>query len=233
MHSPRSTRCRRGSTRRCCSRRRAAGCSTSTTSAAASGPPAVEASGVRTPGEVYDLRSTFASDALHAGVSVFQLARIMGTSVRMIERHYGALLDGAGAEIAGRLDALDAQRQRDDEARAEDGWSRLGHYWVTARNRSSPSRIRLCNGKRLMAFEPTTFCMASSADGYDDRRRGKTDPACRHGFRPLRTTPTACRCGLVARAFGSLVGHGRLRPVAAEAASRAHTKRVAIRHASA
>jgi hypothetical protein len=28
----------------------------------------------------------------------------------MIERHYGALLDGAGAGIARRLDALDAER---------------------------------------------------------------------------------------------------------------------------
>ena len=34
----------------------------------------------------------------------------MGTSVRMIERHYGALLDGAGAGIAERLDAYDAER---------------------------------------------------------------------------------------------------------------------------
>jgi hypothetical protein len=68
-----------------------------------------------------DLRSTFACRALAAGVSVFQLARIMGTSVRMIERHYGALLDGSGAEIAGRLDALDAEQEREDEARSEDG----------------------------------------------------------------------------------------------------------------
>jgi hypothetical protein len=30
----------------------------------------------------------------------------MGTSVRMIERHYGALLDGAHAAIADRLDAV-------------------------------------------------------------------------------------------------------------------------------
>jgi hypothetical protein len=35
---------------------------------------------------------------------------VMGTSVRMIKRHYGALLDGAGAEIAARLDALYAAR---------------------------------------------------------------------------------------------------------------------------
>ena len=74
--------------------------------------PAVEASGVAQPARIYDLRSTFASDALAAGISVFELARVMGTSVRMIERHYGALLDGAGAGIAGRLDALDAARDR-------------------------------------------------------------------------------------------------------------------------
>jgi hypothetical protein len=43
-------------------------------------------------------------------VPIFTLARIMGTSVRMIERHYGALLDGAGADLVGRLDALDAER---------------------------------------------------------------------------------------------------------------------------
>jgi hypothetical protein len=54
-------------------------------------------------------------------VSIHALARIMGTSVRMIETHYGALLDGARAEIAGRLDALDAERERADEVREEDG----------------------------------------------------------------------------------------------------------------
>jgi integrase len=80
--------------------------------------PAIEASGVRTPARIYDLRSTFASNALKVGgVSVFELARIMGTSVRMIERHYGKLLDGSGAELAHRLDALDA----DQDAQAEDG----------------------------------------------------------------------------------------------------------------
>jgi hypothetical protein len=71
--------------------------------------PAVEASGVATPARIYDLRSTFASNGLAAGVTVFELARIMGTSVRMIEGHYGALLDGARAGIAGRLDALEAE----------------------------------------------------------------------------------------------------------------------------
>lgn len=82
--------------------------------------PAIEASGTARPARIYDLRSTFASDALAAGVPIFTLARIMGTSVRMIERHYGALLDGATAGIAGRLDALDAERDRATLDAAED-----------------------------------------------------------------------------------------------------------------
>lgn len=82
--------------------------------------PAVEASGVARPARIYDLRATFASDALAAGVSVFELARVMGTSVEMIERHYGTLLDGAGAGIAGRLDALDAERDQEADEQASD-----------------------------------------------------------------------------------------------------------------
>jgi len=77
--------------------------------------PAIKAAGITPPARIYDLRSTFASNALR-GVSVFELARIMGTSVRMIELHYGALLDGAGAGIAARLDALDAKQDRMDRA---------------------------------------------------------------------------------------------------------------------
>ena len=75
--------------------------------------PAIEASGVAKPARIYDLRSTFASQALAAGVSAFELARVMGTSVQMIERHYGTLLDGAGAGIVARLNAFDARRDRE------------------------------------------------------------------------------------------------------------------------
>lgn len=82
--------------------------------------PAVAASAVPRPARIYDLRATFASDALAAGVSVFELARVMGTSVEMIERHYGTLLDGAGAGIAGRLDALDAERDQAADEQASD-----------------------------------------------------------------------------------------------------------------
>ncbi|HEX6461025.1 MAG TPA: site-specific integrase [Thermoleophilaceae bacterium] len=40
---------------------------------------------------VYDLRHTFATFALRAGVSTFDLSRYMGTSLAMIDRHYGHL----------------------------------------------------------------------------------------------------------------------------------------------
>jgi hypothetical protein len=49
-------------------------------------------------------------------VPIFQLAKIGGTSVRMIELRYGALLDGASADIAGQLDALDAERDTGTDA---------------------------------------------------------------------------------------------------------------------
>jgi hypothetical protein len=43
---------------------------------------------------------------------VFELARVMGTSIEMIERHYGTLLDGSAAGFAERLDAFDADQDR-------------------------------------------------------------------------------------------------------------------------
>ena len=81
--------------------------------------PAVEASGVSRPARIHDLPATFISDALAACVSIFELARIAGTSVRMIERHYGALLEGAGADIARRLDIYENARvgAREEEGR--------------------------------------------------------------------------------------------------------------------
>jgi hypothetical protein len=41
---------------------------------------------------------------------VFELAKIMGTGVRMIDLHCGSLLDAVAAAIASRLDALDAEQ---------------------------------------------------------------------------------------------------------------------------
>ena len=38
---------------------------------------------------LHDLRHTFATNALAAGISLYELARFMGTSVRMIDQTYG------------------------------------------------------------------------------------------------------------------------------------------------
>lgn len=78
--------------------------------------PAIDAAGIPTPARLYDLRSTFASNALAAGLTVYELARVMGTSVRMIELHYGALLDTAHASLLQRLETFGAQDGHDAEA---------------------------------------------------------------------------------------------------------------------
>jgi integrase len=53
----------------------------------------------------YALRHTFATEALAAGVSTFELARLMGTSVAMIDRTYGHLARDSEESIRARLDA--------------------------------------------------------------------------------------------------------------------------------
>jgi hypothetical protein len=66
----------------------------------------VESAGVAKPARIYDLRSTFASNALAAGITVYELARIMGTSVSMIKAHYGALIDTARESLLERLEQV-------------------------------------------------------------------------------------------------------------------------------
>jgi integrase len=53
----------------------------------------------------YHLRHTFATEALVAGVSIFELARVMGASVKEIDRTYGHLARVANDSIRARLEA--------------------------------------------------------------------------------------------------------------------------------
>jgi integrase len=69
--------------------------------------PAQKAARITPLRRVYDLRHTFATFALRAGISTFDLSRYMGTSLAMIDRHYGDLARD-GREHAIRL--LDAYR---------------------------------------------------------------------------------------------------------------------------
>jgi integrase len=73
--------------------------------------PALVAAGIQHR-RIYDLRHTYATWSLAAGVDIFTLARRMGTSVKMIDRTYGHLVAGADVYERELLDAFDeAQAQ--------------------------------------------------------------------------------------------------------------------------
>jgi integrase len=69
--------------------------------------PALDAAGLEARGP-YALRHTFASEALVSGVSIFELARVMGASVEMIDRHYGHLVADSEDAIRARPNARDS-----------------------------------------------------------------------------------------------------------------------------
>ena len=56
---------------------------------------------------IYDMRHTFATWSLAAGMSIFTLARRMGTSLQMIDRTYGHLAQDAEDQDRDLLDAYD------------------------------------------------------------------------------------------------------------------------------
>jgi integrase len=78
--------------------------------------PAVKAAGFvngdgKATKRIYDMRHTYATMSLAAGVSLFSLARRMGTSVEMIDRTYGHLAPDAEDYERGLLDAYDTRER--------------------------------------------------------------------------------------------------------------------------
>ncbi|MBA3330214.1 MAG: hypothetical protein H0T39_04955 [Actinobacteria bacterium] len=69
--------------------------------------PALRAAGVD-PRRIYDLRHTYATWSLAAGVSLFALSRRMGTSLAMIDGTYGHLAPDSETQERALLDAFDA-----------------------------------------------------------------------------------------------------------------------------
>jgi integrase len=67
----------------------------------------------------YQLRHTFATEVLAAGISIFELARIMGASVKTIDKHYGHLARDSDAAIRARLDARNGRSGVDVATAAE------------------------------------------------------------------------------------------------------------------
>lgn len=80
--------------------------------------PALGAAGIDQRGP-YCLRHTYATECLAAGISVFELARLMGSSVKMIDRTYGHLATDSADAILARLNAR-AARSGDEMATGEE-----------------------------------------------------------------------------------------------------------------
>jgi integrase len=74
--------------------------------------PALRAAGIEHR-RVYDCRHTFAAWSIRAGVQLFYLSRIMGTSVAQIDATYGHLVPDSEDYLRGLLDAYDAAGGRE------------------------------------------------------------------------------------------------------------------------
>jgi len=75
--------------------------------------PAQTKAGIDPVRGLYDLRHTYATFALRAGVPVFAVSRFMGTSITMIDRHYGHLANDSRDHAVALLDALAFERAVD------------------------------------------------------------------------------------------------------------------------
>ena len=73
--------------------------------------PAQRVAGIDPLRRVYDLRHTFATFALPAGISTFDLSRFMGASLTMIDRHYGHLARDGREHAIRLLDELSSEQR--------------------------------------------------------------------------------------------------------------------------
>jgi integrase len=75
--------------------------------------PAQIAAGIDPIRGLYDLRHTYATFALRAGIPVFAVSRFIGSSIAMIDRHYGHLARDSHVHAVSLLDALAFERAVD------------------------------------------------------------------------------------------------------------------------
>jgi integrase len=73
----------------------------------------------RTSRRIYDLRHTFSTNALAAGIAIFELARYTGTSVAMIDRTYGHLAQGSEDLARAKPDRAGQEQDTSGESEAK------------------------------------------------------------------------------------------------------------------
>jgi integrase len=74
--------------------------------------PALEAAGLPRERRPYDLRHSYASWMLAADAPALDVAKFMGTSVRMLDLVYGHLVKGSESAARERLDAFTTSRKQ-------------------------------------------------------------------------------------------------------------------------
>jgi integrase len=94
--------------------------------------PAQVAAGIDPVRRPYDLRHTYATFALRAGISIFDLSRFMGASLAMIDKHYGHL----------------ARDGRDHAVALLDAYARDSAAWTSGGRRRRPRKPARRNGSR-------------------------------------------------------------------------------------
>ena len=100
--------------------------------------PAQLAAGIEPLRRIYDLRHTFATFALRAGISTFDLSRYMGASLTMIDRHYGHLARDGREHAIRLLDSLNAGVRR---------WTLVDAPWTP----NPANRARADNGNSALS----------------------------------------------------------------------------------
>jgi hypothetical protein len=133
--------------------------------------PGVDAAGVQHQ-RIYDLRHTYATWSLAAGIDILTLARRMGTSVKMIDRTYGHLVAGADEYERELLDRFDSERSEPDgrylgaEEEANETGSATRITGASSSKTSSPRRRPPGSaGTRARKPGPCTTCSVRSNSG--------------------------------------------------------------------
>ena len=147
--------------------------------------PALRAAGIDHRG-VYACRHTFAAWSIAAGVQLFYLSRIMGTSVTQIDATYGHLVPDSEEYLRGLLDSYDAV------TKAAEGSAMTTNDWSRDRRRQSLADLllvqRRAGGRRPVRDRVQSGALAQVAGtSRRDRRRVRQTfgPCSGHGTAEL------------------------------------------------
>ena len=110
--------------------------------------PALDAAGIRRR-RIYDLRHTFATHALAAGLGLFELSRYMGTSVELIDKTYGHLAKGAENRARALLEGYASNRSGQELT--------TNTQKPSTTKTTEPANLQEYSSERTTGLEPATL----------------------------------------------------------------------------